>query len=229
MVERRAFNPQVIGSIPIILIFSSRVHWSNLLFWFFGSIPLLLVSLSFMILKQHYLSNIRRDLISIFHSLDIPRLESIVIHHTSRQILSHPDSIVPMLLAFQFLSGQKPTKLIARKSVATWQVRQGQLIGCKVTLRGDAMFNFLTKLIFNYFPKVNNPIAFPLPTNPSSFSFGIPDLFLFSEIEAHYDLFRSAFPNHSQFGCHVTFVMKSNSVEHSTALLRSFFIPIKTS
>lgn len=78
----------------------------------------------------------------------LPSFNKIVVQHTSRVILASAESLVVPATLLQLITGQKPTKLLAKKSVATWNVRQGDLVGVKVTLRNSSLVSFLQYLSF---------------------------------------------------------------------------------
>lgn len=120
------------------------------------------------------------------------------------------------------ITGQKPVVTFAKKSIASFQLRQGQPIGAYVTLRKNNMFHFLDKLILLYLPRNNELISFSsssLDAN-NNFSIGIKSSSIFHEaINTGKTL------NH--FGLNVSFNINSISQDQSLELLKTLGIPIK--
>jgi len=153
-------------------------------------------------------------------------VKKIILTHTSREIMKHPDSLIPVLFGFQLVTGQKPKKICAKKSVSNWQLREDQIMGCQTTLRNELMYSFLEKLIFFCIPNMEeNDIQKKL--NHNEFVFGIKNFSSFFEIENQLDFFRQSFPNWNHFGCHVQIITSCESEEETKALLKGIMFPIK--
>ena len=139
-------------------------------------------------LKEKYLNEVIPSLKEKYNYksiMEVPKLSKIVVNigvgdaTTNSKLL---DAAVNDLTA---ITGQKPVITRAKKSIAGFHVREGQAIGCKVTLRGDAMYNFMDKLISIGLPRVRDfrgisPKAFD---GRGNYTLGIKEQLIFSEIE----------------------------------------------
>ena len=139
-------------------------------------------------LKEKYLNEVVPSLKEKYNYktiMEIPKLEKIVVNigvgdaTTNSKLL---DAAVNDLTA---ITGQKPVITKAKKSIAGFHVREGQSIGCKVTLRGENMYNFMDKLISIGLPRVRDfrgisPRAFD---GRGNYTLGIKEQLIFSEIE----------------------------------------------
>ena len=139
-------------------------------------------------LRNLYNTEIKNNLMEKFNYssvMQVPKLEKIVINigagdasHNSKLL----DACVNDLMA---ITGQKPVITKAHKSIAGFKIREGQNIGCKVTLRGENMYNFLDKLIAVSLPRVRDfrglsPKAFD---GRGNYTIGIKEQLVFPEIE----------------------------------------------
>ena len=119
------------------------------------------------------------------------------------------------------ICGQKPVATKARKSVATFKMREGQLIGCKVTLRRHRMYEFLDRLINVAIPRIRdfrglNPRSFD---GQGNYSLGIQEQIIFPEIDySQIDAVR---------GLDVTITTTAKSDAHARALLEAFNFPFR--
>jgi large subunit ribosomal protein L5 len=121
----------------------------------------------------------------------------------------------------ELISGQKPVITKARKSIAGFKVREGQSIGCKVTLRGNNMYNFMDKLVSIGLPRVRDfrgvsPKAFD---GRGNYTLGIKEQLIFSEIE--YDNVVKV------RGMDIVFVTTAKSNEEAYDLLSELGIPFR--
>jgi len=119
------------------------------------------------------------------------------------------------------LSGQKPVVTKAKKSIAGFKVREGQSIGCKVTLRGENMYNFMDKLVSIGLPRVRDfrgvsPKAFD---GRGNYTLGIKEQLIFSEIE-YDDVVKVR-------GMDIVFVTTANTNEEAYDLLNELGIPFR--
>ena len=124
--------------------------------------------------------------------------------------------------AMKLLSGQKPIVTIARKSIAGFRLREGMPIGCKVTLRGQRMYEFLDRLISLALPRVRDfrglsPKAFD---GHGNYSIGLTEQLVFPELNP--DKY-----THTQ-GMNVTLVTSTESDDEARELLRGLGMPLQT-
>ena len=110
-------------------------------------------------LKARYREEIRKSLqekFSYSNPMEIPRLEKVVINFGVGEAAQDSKKIQGALADLQAISGQKPVATKAKKSIAGFKLREEQLIGAKVTLRKDRMFEFLDRLITIALPRVRD-------------------------------------------------------------------------
>ena len=88
--------------------------------------------------------------------MEVPKLEKIVINMGVGDATTNSKLLDAAVADLEVITGQKPVITKARKSIAGFKVREGQAIGCKVTLRGENMYNFMDKLISIALPRVRD-------------------------------------------------------------------------
>ncbi|HVX63744.1 MAG TPA: 50S ribosomal protein L5 [Pirellulales bacterium] len=154
--------------------------------------------------------------------LSLPRLQKIVINMGVGSAISEKKHLEEAVSALTLISGQKPAVTRARKSVANFRLREGQEIGCKVTLRGTRMYEFLDRLISIALPRVRDfrglePNAFD---GHGNYSLGLVEQLVFPELNPD--------KYHRVQGMNITMVMSTESNDESRELLRGFGMPFKT-
>jgi large subunit ribosomal protein L5 len=110
-------------------------------------------------LQEHYEKVVRAELIKEFsyeNPLQAPRIDKIVINMGVGEATSDSKKINAAVAELTAISGQKPVITKARKSIATFKLREGMNIGCKVTLRRQRMYEFLDRLITIALPRVRD-------------------------------------------------------------------------
>ena len=138
-------------------------------------------------LKEKYQKEVIPSLINKYKYksvMEVPRLEKIVINMGVGDATSNSKLLDAAVSDLAKISGQQPIVTTAKKSIAGFKVREGQKIGCKVTLRQDNMYNFLDKLISISLPQVRdfrgvNPKSFD---GRGNYTLGIKEQLIFSEI-----------------------------------------------
>ncbi len=155
--------------------------------------------------------------------LALPRLEKIIINMGVGSALQDKKHLEEAVDALTLLSGQKPVVTLARKSIAGFKLREGNAIGCKVTLRGKRMFEFLDRLVSVAIPRVRdfrglNPKAFD---GHGNFSLGLTEQLVFPELNP--DKY-----SRSQ-GMNITLVTSTDSDDEARVLLRDFGVPMRSS
>ena len=139
-------------------------------------------------LKEKYLNEIVPSLQNKYNYksvMEVPKLEKIVINIGVGDATGNSKLIDAAVADLTKIAGQKPVVTRAKKSIAGFKVREGQAIGCKVTLRGENMYNFLDKLISISLPRVRDfrgvsPKAFD---GRGNYTLGIKEQLIFNEIE----------------------------------------------
>lgn len=117
--------------------------------------------------------------------MQIPRLEKVVINMGVGDVKENPKALEAAVNELSLIAGQKPVVTKAKKSVSNFKVRQGMNIGCKVTLRGYRMYEFVDKLFNIALPRVRdfrgiNPNSFD---GRGNFSMGVREQLVFPEID----------------------------------------------
>lgn len=173
-------------------------------------------------LRERYESEIRgkmQEKFSYENPMQIPRLHKIVINIGMGEAIQNPKALDAALSDLTTISGQKPIVTKAKKSIAAFKVRQGMNIGCKVTLRGDRMYEFVDKLISAAIPRVRDfkgvsPSAFD---GRGNYTLGLKEQLIFPEIE--YDKVDRV------RGMEVAFVTSATNDEECKELLRLMGMP----
>jgi large subunit ribosomal protein L5 len=112
-----------------------------------------------MALKERYKTEIRPQLIKEFNyhnSMQAPRIAKVVVNVGVGEALTNAKSLDAVVGDITLITGQKPIITKARKSIATFKLREGRAIGVKVTLRGDRMWNFLDRLCNLALPRIRD-------------------------------------------------------------------------
>jgi large subunit ribosomal protein L5 len=153
----------------------------------------------------------------------LPRLEKIVINMGVGSAISEKKHIEDATAAMAQISGQKPLVTKSRVAIANFRLREGLAIGCKVTMRGMRMYEFLDRLISLALPRVRdfrglNPKAFD---GHGNYSLGLSEQLVFPELNPDKFLRTQ--------GMNVTIVISgAKSDDESRELLRAFGMPFKT-
>ena len=117
--------------------------------------------------------------------MQVPRIEKVVVNIGMGEAMDNPKSLESAVADLVIITGQKPVMTQSRKSIANFKLREGRLIGTKVTLRGDRMWSFLDRLMNTALPRVRDfrgvsPNAFD---GRGNYTLGIHDQLIFPEIE----------------------------------------------
>ncbi len=175
-------------------------------------------------LRVRYDTEVRDQLkgqLGLSNIMEVPRLEKIVINMgvgRATQQQSLLDGAVRDLTA---IAGQKPVVTKARKSIAGFKLRQGNAIGCMVTLRGDRMWEFLDRLISLSIPRIRDfrglsPRSFD---GHGNYTFGVTEQLIFPEI--NYDKIDST------RGMDISIVTSARTDDEGRALLLAFGFPFR--
>ena len=153
--------------------------------------------------------------------LSLPRLEKIVINMGVGAAVGEKKYLEEATDALALISGQKPTVTQARKSVAGFRLREGMSIGCRTTLRGVRMYEFLDRFISTALPRIRDfrGISGKAFDGRGNYSIGLKEQFIFPEID--YDKVEMV------HGLDITFCTTAKTDEESKALLRYLGMPFK--
>ena len=173
-------------------------------------------------LKETYLNEIKDAMQKKFeykNEMQIPKLDKIVINMGVGEAKENRKVLDTAVKDLETITGQKAVVTRAKNSVANFKLREGQPIGCKVTLRGEKMYEFLDRLVNLALPRVRdfrgvNPNAFD---GRGNYALGIKELIIFPEIE--YDKVDKV------RGMDIIFVTTANTDEEARELLTLFNMP----
>ena len=117
--------------------------------------------------------------------MQIPRLEKVVVNIGMGEALDNPKSLESAVSDLTTITGQKPVMTKARKSIANFKLREGRLIGTKVTLRGQRMWSFLDRLMNTALPRVRDfrGVSANAFDGRGNYTLGLRDQLIFPEIE----------------------------------------------
>ena len=177
-------------------------------------------------LKEHYKSTILPELRTKFgreNSLSLPRLEKIVINMGVGSAVQDKKELADASQAMTLIAGQKPVITKARKSIANFRLREGQAIGCKVTLRGERMYEFMDRLLSLALPRVRDfrGISDRAFDGRGNYSLGLNEYGVFPELNP--DKFTR------RQGMNIVFVTSTENDDEGRELLRMFGMPFKDS
>ena len=175
-------------------------------------------------LKEKYLNEVVSRLKEKYNYksvMEVPKLEKIVINMGVGDATQNSKLLEAAVADLAKIAGQKPVVTKAKKSIAGFKVREGQAIGCKVTLRGDNMYNFMDKLISVSLPGVRD---FRGVSNKSfdgrgNYTMGIKEQLIFQEIN-YDDIVKVR-------GMDIIFVTTAKTNEEAYDLLNGLGIPFK--
>ena len=139
-------------------------------------------------LKQKYQDEVAKALkeqLGLGNVMQVPRLEKIVINMGVGKATQQPSLLEGAVADLTKISGQKPIITKAGTSIASFKLREGQSIGCKVTLRGDRMWEFLDRLIAVAIPRMRDFRGLPANSwdGRGNYTFGLSDQTVFPEID----------------------------------------------
>jgi large subunit ribosomal protein L5 len=175
-------------------------------------------------LKQKYNDEVKAALkteLDLPNVMQVPRMEKIVINMGVGRATQQPSLLEGAVKDLTRISGQKPIVTKARTSVASFKLREGQSIGCKVTLRGDRMWEFFDRLVSVAIPRIRDFRGLPATSwdGRGNYTFGLNEQVVFPEID--YDKIDA--PR----GMDITIVTTGVTDAQGKALLDAFGFPFK--
>ena len=174
-------------------------------------------------LKDLYMDEIREQMMKKFgykNIMQVPKLDKIVVNMGIGEARENEKILDAAARDMAIITGQKPVITKAKKSIANFKIREGMPIGCKVTLRGDRMYEFLDRLVNLALPRVRdfrgvNPNSFD---GRGNYALGIKEQLIFPEIE--YDKIDKV------RGMDIIFTTTANTDEEARELRRLFNMPV---
>ena len=175
-------------------------------------------------LKELYNKEITASLMKEYNyssKMEVPKLEKIVVKMCVGDGAHDTKFIEAAVKDLEAITGQKPVVTKARKSIAGFKLREGQPIGCKVTLRGENMYNFMDKLIKLALPRVRDfrGISKTAFDGRGNYTLGIKEQLIFPEI--NYDEVVKV------TGMDIVFVTTAKTNEEALHLLNAFGLPFR--
>ena len=175
-------------------------------------------------LREYYRATVRARLTQQFGLTNVhqvPGLEKIVINVGMGEAIKTPKVLDAVVEELALVTGQRPVRRKAKKSIANYGLRQGQEIGASVTLRGNRMWEFLDRFINAAVPRVRDFRGLGTRSfdGRGNYSLGIKEQMIFPEI--NYDMIEQI------HGMDITFVTTTNRDDHAFALLRELGMPFR--
>ena len=176
-------------------------------------------------MKEKYQTEVVPALMERFgyrNIMEVPRFEKIVLNIGVGEATQDPKALEAAVRDLEAISGQKPVITYAKKSVAAFKLRAGMAIGCKVTLRGDRMYEFLDRLISIALPRIRDfrgvsPASFD---GRGNYSLGLREQLVFPEID--YDKIDKV------MGLMVTIATTAETDEEAYELLKLMGMPFRS-
>ena len=174
-------------------------------------------------LKSEYREKVAAEIKKEFglNDMDVPRLEKIVVSVGLGKDKDNKRMFEVAANTLTKVTGQKPVETVAKKSIASFKLREGNRIGLKVTLRGDMMYEFYDRLVNLVIPRLRDfhgvsPKSFDRQGN---YSLGLKEQSVFHELS--FDEISTA------HGMEITIVTTSSNVEHNKAMLTKLGMPFE--
>lgn len=175
-------------------------------------------------MKESYLNEAVPALQKAFeygNVMEVPRIQKVVINIGLGEAMDNPKALDAAVGDLATISGQKPIQIKARNSIANFKLREGRIIGAKVTLRGERMWSFLDRLINVALPRVRDfrgisPDSFD---GRGNYTLGLRDQLIFPEIE--YDKIDKL------RGMEITVVTTAKNDEHARTMLKLLGMPFR--
>lgn len=175
-------------------------------------------------LKTRYNEELKAKLqqeLSIKNVMEIPRITKITLNMGVGAAATDKKLLDGAVADMQLIAGQKPVVTLARKSIAGFKIRDGWPIGCKVTLRGEQMYEFLDRLISIAIPRIRDFRGFSSKSfdGRGNYSMGLKEQIVFPEIDFDkIDRIR---------GMDITITTTARTDDEGRALMRTFGFPFK--
>ena len=173
-------------------------------------------------LQEKYTKEVAPELTKKFgykNVMQLPKLEKVIINMGVGEAVGNPKALEAAVSDLALIAGQKPIVTRAKKSIATWKIRQGMAIGAKVTLRGTRMYQFLDKFMNVALPRVRDfhGVSAKAFDGRGNYSVGLKEQLIFPEID--YDKIDKV------RGMNVVIVTTAKTDEEARALLSLLGMP----
>ena len=175
-------------------------------------------------LQTHYRDHVVKQLMQQFSYktvMQVPRIEKITLNMGVGEAVNDKKIMDHAVADMTKIAGQKPLVTKSRKSIANFKIRDGYPIGCKVTLRGTRMYEFLDRLVTVAIPRIRDFRGIPAKSfdGRGNFNFGVKEQIIFPEIE--YDKIDAL------RGMNITITTTAKTNDEGKALLAAFKFPFR--
>jgi len=175
-------------------------------------------------LREHFEKSVLPELMKRFsykNPMEVPRLKKIVVNMGVGDALQNIKMLDAAVAEMATITGQKPSIRKAKKSIANFKLREGQPIGCMVTLRGPRMYEFYDRLVNVALPRIRDFRGVPMKSfdGQGNYTLGVTEQIIFPEI--NYDRVEKI------RGMDITFVTSAESDEEGQELLRLMNMPFR--
>jgi large subunit ribosomal protein L5 len=175
-------------------------------------------------LREKYAKELKQKLqkkLGFSSVMQVPRVEKIVLNIGIGDAHANTAKLNGAIDELSLITGQRAVKTLAKKAISNFKIREGYEVGCKVTLRGNTMYEFLDRLVNFALPRVRDfkgisPKSFD---NFGNYNFSLKEQIIFPEIEI--DKVANI------YGINITIVTNAKSKEESKALLEEFGMPFR--
>ena len=173
-------------------------------------------------LKEHYSNEVKKKLqdeFKIKSPMAVPKIEKVVLNMGMGEAISNAKILDTAVEELSTITGQKPVVTKAKKSIASFKLREGQSIGAMVTLRGEKMYEFLDRLISTALPRVRDFRGVPSKSfdGRGNYTLGIRDHLIFPEIDIT--------KVDKSKGMNITIVTNAKDDDQARFLLRELGLP----
>ena len=175
-------------------------------------------------LKKKYLEDVVSSMTERFNYknvMEVPMLTQISLNMGIGDAKDNPKKLESAIQELTLITGQRPVTTLSKKDISNFKIRKGFPVGCKVTLRGNRMYDFMERLISIALPRTRDfrGLSFKSFDGRGNYSFGVKEQIIFTEID--YDKIDSV------RGMDVTFLTSANSNDESYWLLKLIGLPLK--
>ena len=175
-------------------------------------------------LKNKYLNEVITAMVERFkyqNIMEVPKLSHISVNMGIGDAKDNPKKLESAIQELTLITGQKPLTTFSKKDISNFKIRKGFPVGCKVTLRGNRMYDFMERLISIALPRTRDfrGLSFKSFDGRGNYSFGVKEQIIFTEID--YDKIDSI------RGMDITFSTSANSNDESYWLLKLMGLPLR--
>ena len=175
-------------------------------------------------LKKRYLEEVVSSMTERFNYenvMEVPMLTQISLNMGIGDAKDSPKKLESAIQELTLITGQKPVTTLSKKDISNFKIRKGFPVGCKVTLRGNRMYDFMERLISIALPRTRDfrGLSFKSFDGRGNYSFGVKEQIIFTEID--YDKIDSV------RGMDITFSTSASSDEESYWLLKFIGLPLR--